>query len=147
MPPPPNRRMIWSRTRCSCFEPLYHGTYGRLSPSTIKTPSRWTTCTKWQPTHRGKPVPKLLGLWQPSMRTATLRPTMRKTRLLPSRTGRTRGSKTNRRNQILGYNNATIVTAPTAKFRITPKINAAKESGKINHAETNKDLPTGPKCM
>jgi hypothetical protein len=35
----------------------------------------------------------------------------------------------------------------TAKSRITPKMNARKESGKINRAETNKVVPTGPKCM
>jgi hypothetical protein len=38
-------------------------------------------------------------------------------------------------------------TASTPKSRITPKVNAGKESGKINRAETNKDVPTGPKCM
>ncbi len=166
MPPPPSGRTIQSTTCCSfsrgsCFEPLYQGICRKLSPSTIKTPSRWMTCTKWWPTPRGNLVPKLPGRWQPSMRTATLRPRTTKKKSLPSRTGETQNSRTDRRNKTRGLHSAAIILVPaleatqtgtantafTASSRTTPKMNAGKESGKINHAETNKDVPTGPKCM
>jgi hypothetical protein len=38
-------------------------------------------------------------------------------------------------------------TASTANSRITHRKIVSKESAKRNRAETNKDMPIGPKCM
>ncbi len=38
-------------------------------------------------------------------------------------------------------------TASTAKFRNTLRKNAERELKTINHAKTNKDVPTGLNCM
>jgi len=35
----------------------------------------------------------------------------------------------------------------TVRSRTTPKKNAGKESEKTSHVKTNKDVPTGQKCM
>jgi hypothetical protein len=37
--------------------------------------------------------------------------------------------------------------ASTIRSRIIPKNNAVRESGKTSRAKTNKDVPTGQKCM
>jgi hypothetical protein len=163
-PPPPSGRTIPSTTccsfsRCNFFEPLYQEICEKLLLSTIKTPSHWMTCTKWQPTLKGNLGQRPPGLWQPSMRTATLMPRTTMMRLLPSRTGGTQNSRADRRSRTWGSaaivsilvpettQTGTANTASSAKYRITPKMSAGKESRKINHAETSKDMPTGQKCM
>jgi len=129
--------------------------------STIKIQSHWLTCTKLRLTPNGNVEQRPPNRWQPSTKTATPKPRTTKTRLLLSRTGETPDTRTDRRIRTRGHLSAVDVLTPvpkvtqtrmantdsTAKSRITPRMSAGIESRKINHAETNKDLPTGQKCM
>ncbi len=96
--------------------------------------------------------------------TVNLRP--RKTRkwrmkLLLSRTNGTTGFRIKAKPRVKVSRNATTVTilepettgtgveniVSIVRSRIIPKRNARKESGKTSRVKTNKDVPTGQKCM
>jgi hypothetical protein len=76
-----------------------------------------------------------------------------------SRTNGTTGSRIEAKPRVKVSHNATTVTIPdqettgtgmenivsTVRSRTIPKKNAGKESGKTS--KTNKDVPTGQKCM
>jgi hypothetical protein len=88
--------------------------------------------------------------------------TMRqKTKSPPFRTSGTTGSKIEIRTSHKAQDNTATDTIPEmestgtementafiAKSRITLRKNAGRELKTINHAKTNKDGPTGQKCM
>jgi hypothetical protein len=82
-------------------------------------------------------------------------------RSLLSKTGKTTDSKIGAKTNPKDQGNAAIDTTPemetigagtgstasTAKFRISLRKNARRELKTINRAKTNKDVPTGLKCM
>jgi hypothetical protein len=92
---------------------------------------------------------------------ATLRPRMKKMKLPLSKTEETTDSRTDQRGRTQGHLSEAIVSTPepeakqtgmantlsTVKSIAIPKRSAGRESEIINHVKTNKDMPTGLKCM
>ncbi len=86
---------------------------------------------------------------------------MKKMKSPLSKTNGTTDSRTRRGGRTKGHLHAAIVSTPelettqtgtantvfTVKYRTIPKKNAGKESKKISCVKTDKDVPTGQKCM